>query len=73
MGPHFSSLFDLEVSEKLELLEALWDSIAATPEELPVPEWQKQELAARKAAFLANPESGLSWQEARERIPRGDG
>ncbi len=52
-------LNDLDVTEKLELLEGLWDSIASTPAEIPVPEWQKEELAARKSAFLRNPDSAL--------------
>ena len=73
MNPVYSQLLDLAVPEKLELVEALWDSIAASPEQLPIPEWQKEELAARKAAFLANPETGLSWEEAKERILRGRG
>ena len=68
-----SQLLKLGVEEKLELVEALWDSIAASPERLPVPDWQKVELAARKAAAQENPGAGLSWPEAKERILRGSG
>jgi len=73
MDTKFSPLFDLAVSEKLELVEALWDSIAATPEALPVPDWLKEELATRKAAFSQNPDTGISWDEAKERILQGRG
>ncbi len=31
----------LELSEKLRLVEDIWDSIAASNSELPMPEWQK--------------------------------
>lgn len=37
----------LELSEKLLLVEDLWDSIAASNSELPMPEWQKEELNRR--------------------------
>jgi len=70
MNPLLPQLLDLGVSEKLELVEALWESIAATPQELPVPDWQKEELAARKAAFVENPEAAIPWDEARERLRR---
>jgi putative addiction module component (TIGR02574 family) len=71
MHPILPQLLDLGVPEKLELVEALWESIAVTPEELPVHDWQKEELAARKAAFMEHPETAVSWEEARERIRRG--
>lgn len=34
----------LELSEKLLLVEDIWDSIAANNSEIPMPIWQKQEL-----------------------------
>ncbi len=65
---NFTSIFDLSPTEKLQLVEDLWDDLAATPEALPVHDWQKQELARRKANLLTNPASGLSWEEVKRRI-----
>ena len=65
-----SSIFDLSPSEKLQLVEDLWDDLAGTPEAVPVYEWQKQELARRKANLLNNPTSGLSWEDVKQRIRR---
>jgi putative addiction module component (TIGR02574 family) len=62
------SVFDLTAAEKLQLVEDLWDDLAASPESIPVHEWQKQELAARKAKFVANPASGVSWEAVKQRI-----
>jgi putative addiction module component (TIGR02574 family) len=62
------SVFDLSPSEKLQLVEDLWDDLAATPSALPVHDWQKEELARRKANLLANPASGLSWEEVKSRV-----
>ena len=68
MNPTGSSIFDLSPSEKLQLVEDLWDDIAGTPEAVPVHDWQKQELARRKANLLKDPASGLSWQEVQQRV-----
>ena len=62
------SVFDLSPAEKLQLVEDLWDDLAATPEDVPVHDWQKDELDRRKANLLKNPGSGISWEEAKRGI-----
>lgn len=62
------SIFDLSPSEKLQLVEDLWDDLAATPEAIPVHEWQKEELARRKTNLEKNPTSGLTWDEVKRRV-----
>jgi len=37
----------LELSEKLILVEDIWDSIATSNDEIPMPDWQKKELNKR--------------------------
>jgi putative addiction module component (TIGR02574 family) len=51
------SVFDLSPAEKLQLVEDLWDDLAASPDAVPVHDWQKQELARRKAKLQKNPAS----------------
>ncbi len=68
MNVNDGSIFDLTPPEKLQLVEDLWDDLAATPGEVPVHDWQKDELARRKANLLNNPSSGLSWEEVKRRI-----
>ena len=63
-----TSIFDLSTSEKLQLVEDLWDDIAAEPDDVPVHDWQKQELARRKANLRENPASGLRWDEVKRRV-----
>lgn len=70
MSPDISSVFDLTPPEKLQLVEDLWDDLAATPEAIPVHDWQKEELARRKENLLKNPASGVSWEEVKRRIRR---
>ncbi len=68
MNPTNTSIFDLSPSEKLQLAEDLWDDLAATPEAVPVHDWQKEELASRKARLMKNPASGLTWEEVKRRV-----
>ena len=59
------SIFDLSPPEKLQLVEDLWDDLAATPSAVPMHEWQKKELARRKSNLVKNSASGLSWGEVK--------
>ncbi len=43
-----NSIFDPSPPEKLQLVEDLWEDLAATPSEVPIQDWQKEELARRK-------------------------
>jgi len=68
MGTPVASIFDLSPSEKLQLVEDLWDDLAASPDAVPVHEWQKKELARRKATLMQNPASVLTWEEVKRRV-----
>ena len=63
-----ASIFDLSPSEKLQLVEDLWDVLASAPETVPVQEWQKQELTRRKTNLAEHPGSGLPWEEVKRRV-----
>lgn len=60
-------LHSLPVSLKIELVERLWDDIAAEVDGLPVAKWQLDEIRQRKAAAEDDPNSLLSeedfWQQ----------
>ena len=73
VNPSSTSIFDLTPSEKLQLVEDLWDDLAATPEAVPVHDWQKEELARRKANLRQHPASGLTWEEVKQRVRSRDG
>ena len=68
MSPNISTLFDLGPAEKLQLVEDLWDDLAATPETVPLHDWQKEELERRKASLLKNPASGRNWEDVKRWI-----
>ena len=62
------SIFDLSPAERLQLVEDLWDDLAAIPSDVPVPDWQIEELDRRKANLKSNPASGLAWDEVKRRV-----
>ena len=68
MNAPISSVFDLSPAEKLQLVEDLWDDLAATPETIPLHDWQKEELARRTANLMKNPASRLTWEEVKRRV-----
>lgn len=72
MNAEFTQIFELTISEKLQFLEDLWDSISLTPEQILVLDWQKDELDKRKAAYLTNPDLGSSWESVKQRIRNGE-
>lgn len=67
------SPFDLSPSEKLQLVEDLWDDLAANPADVPVHDWQVEELARRKANLAKHPASGLSWEDVKRRVRKRHG
>ena len=68
MNVAISSVFESSPSEKLQLVEDLWDDLAATPDAVPIQDWQKKELALRKANLIQNPASSLAWEEIKRRV-----
>lgn len=58
----------LELSEKLLLVEDLWDSIAASNSELTMPEWQKEELNRRYKAYQQGKLELHDWKSVHEEL-----
>jgi len=52
----------------MQLVEDIWDSIAASPEALPITEQQRQELDRRLAAHARDPSEVRSWDQIRARL-----
>ena len=65
MSPTLESLgIDrLSVQERLALVHAIWDSIAADSEATPLTETQIQEIDRRLAAHRANPQAAIPWEQ----------
>ena len=71
--PHMSlaeipQLAKLSTEEKLQLVEDLWDSIAASPQDLPVSEAEQRLLEERWAAHRQNPDTALTLEEFKQQL-----
>ena len=65
--PHFN---ELSSSQKLLLMEELWDELASEPSNIPIPEWHKAELERRYREYLANPNTGSTWSDVQQRLAK---
>ena len=63
-------LFKLSAAERLELVEELWDSIAAERENelFPLSEARRAELDRRRRELDEHPERARPWEEVRDRL-----
>ena len=70
MSPTMESLGidKLSVEERLELAEAIWESVSGELETTPLSERQKQEIDRRLAAHEENPTAAKSWDEIEARL-----
>jgi putative addiction module component (TIGR02574 family) len=62
----------LALNERIELVEAIWDSVALEATNLPVPDSHLALLDERLADFESNPREGASWDEVRSRLEKLD-
>ena len=63
-----ANILKLNVSERIQLVEDVWDSVAILPEAIPLTDKQKKELDRRLAAYHHNPATGSPWKEVKKRI-----
>lgn len=58
----------LPVEERIELAEAIWESVEEAPSQPSLPEWQRQLLDERIAEDDESPDAGSPWDEVKRRI-----
>jgi putative addiction module component (TIGR02574 family) len=68
MNPESLSVFDLSRSEKLQLVEDLWDDLAATSDSVDLHDWQKEELDRRRENLRRYPATALTWEQVKQRV-----
>ncbi len=73
MNNEFALPFKLGLSERLQLVEDLWDSIAREETPLPVSDAKRDELRRRKARFMTHPDSGPTWAQVRDQARASHG
>lgn len=63
-----SDLFRLPIEERIRLAQAIWESVASTPDQVPLTAAQVKELDQCYDEYLANPDEGSSWDDVKARL-----
>lgn len=66
-----ANILELPVQERIQLVEVIWESIAAFPHAIEVSPELKIELEARLADFDKDPEAGYSWDQVKTHLKTG--
>lgn len=69
--PKLKDILGLPVRERLALVSAIWDSLAAAPESVPVPDWHRGIVEERLAEDDAGLLPGETFAQLRRRLEGG--
>ena len=58
----------LDITERIILVEEIWDSIAKEQDNIGLSAYEKEVLDARLASFENNPDALMSWDEMKSKI-----
>ncbi len=61
---------ELPFEGQVQYIEALWDRIAAVPQNVRVPDWQRELVRERLAEYCKDPNAGRPWREVRDELLR---
>ena len=64
-------IHQLSVSDRLDLIEQIWDSLPEQVSLPEVPDWHLAELAKRRAEADSQPKLGKPWRDALDAIEGG--
>jgi hypothetical protein len=51
----------MSLAEKLEAMEAIWADLSRNPSQVPVPDWHREVLKARRES----PKTWLDWEQVK--------
>jgi hypothetical protein len=63
-------LSEMTAEEKVETMEAIWQSLSANPDAIESPVWHERELRVREAQVAAGEAKFVDWEEAKADIRR---
>jgi len=61
-------LEQMTTAEKLRVLEAVWEDLCRTPENVPSPAWHEDLLRAREERLRDGTSRMVDWPEAKQKI-----
>lgn len=63
-----SEILRLPVSERIDVVQQIWDSVAADADAVPLTPEQREELDRRLKEHEENPDDVVEWSEVERRI-----
>jgi len=61
-------LDEMSLADKLQTMETLWDDLCHHVQDVAVPEWHYEELAAREEGLIEGKERFSDWETAKDEI-----
>jgi putative addiction module component (TIGR02574 family) len=61
-------ILGLSVSERIQLAQDIWDSVAEVPEALSLTDQEKAEIDRRLDLYRKDPKAGSPWLVVRDRV-----
>lgn len=66
--PTATDLLSLSIPERIQLVEDLWDTVAAEADAVDLTEEEKKIIDERLEAYHKNPELGSPWEDVSKRV-----
>ena len=66
-----ADVLDMPVSERIQLVTEIWESIAECPDQIRLTEATKELLVRRLEASRENPDASSPWEEVKSKILNG--
>jgi len=63
-----SDVFQLPIEERIRLAQAIWASVASSPDQVPLTAAQVKELDRCYDEYLSDPDDGSSWSDVKARL-----
>lgn len=63
-----SEILEMDVTERIKLAQAIWDSIAEIPEAVQLSEEDRAVIDRRLEAYYRDPSAGRPWSEVKAKL-----
>ncbi len=63
-----NNILELSISERIQLVQDIWDTVAINNQGIPVTDNQKQELERRLNLFEENPQQVAKWEDIKQKF-----
>ena len=63
-----SDVFQLPVEERIRLAQAIWESVASSPDQVQLTKAQVKELDRCYDEYLNDPDEGSAWNDVKARL-----